>query len=227
MSGCKGQVRSAWDWLQIAAVAFAFCLPQLLAHSQNAPISSGTKPAVPVSCASRVKAAREAGLQEGAAAAATSCDANVKDAKQTSFSTGFDLGLGAATKNLGDAGGKIPITLSIEDIPGKDAYQLAAAELISTYFSQHFVISQNADLIVYITGAGSESDRTISFEISIRFYTSLPVKTGDKSAVVPGVFTICDGGAILTNYSAEKRTQAVKEKLYTLLSKADGALFKP
>ena len=120
---------------------------------------------------------------------------------------------------------KIPLQILIEDIPGEDSYRLAAAELITTYFSQHYVVSQDANLILYISGASSQDQRTFSFVVTMEISTSLPAKIGDQRKMIKGIFNLSQDGGVLTNYTPEHRTQSLKESMFAVLSKGDAKLF--
>jgi hypothetical protein len=84
------------------------------------------------------------------------CDDKAKAANRAGFYEGVTKGRrderDAEAKDLLAQGGKIPIQIMVEDIPGRDSSQLAAAEVLTAYFSRHYVVSDNARLVIYVSG---------------------------------------------------------------------------
>jgi predicted deacylase len=211
------------------ACRIAVLLPALLFCSPSEPQSttnSAVKPQSTSVCAAKVKASYGTGYSEGFNAANGTCDKQVKDAQSKSFVDGLNQGVDLIRTDLHPQDDKkIPLQILIEDIPGEDSYRLAAAELITTYFSQHYVVSQDANLILYISGASSQDQRTFSFVVTMEISTSLPAKIGDQRKMIKGIFNLSQDGGVLTNYTPEHRTQSLKESMFAVLSKGDAKLF--
>ncbi|MFZ0392977.1 MAG: hypothetical protein WAL73_03955, partial [Terracidiphilus sp.] len=186
--------------------------------------AQATKPAAPSartpSCAVRMKAAGNAGYKAG-------FDDGSKDGKaacEKDLLQAFDAGILSNDTDLKTAGGKTPIMILVEDIPQADAYRLAAAELITTFFPQHFVIAESAPLMLYVSGT-NEISGTVSYDVSLQFYATVGVKSGGAAIPVTGTLVIENGGGMMANYSSEERARAVKEKMYSVLTKGDSELF--
>ena len=175
-------------------------------------------------CGDKVKAARTAGYKEGFGVADASCQSSAKDAQSVSFLAGFDSGQSLYTKDLGNIDEKIPIHILVEDIPGAEAYQLAAAELISTYFSRRYTLTSDSALSLYITGSKSGDDKVFSYRVSMQVSLSVPVRTGKKWLLATGHLVLSDRDGYLVNYSQLEKTQAIKEALFTILTEGDSSL---
>lgn len=123
---------------------------------------------------------------------------------------------------------KIPIQILIEDVDGADSFRLSTAELLTTYFSQHFTVSPDARLCLYVSGSpGGDTQHVFSYHVSMRFSTGLPVKIGDKYSAAMGHFEISDRSGFIRNYSAQERNQSIKETIYSVLTEGDKELFPP
>lgn len=178
------------------------------------------------SCESRIKAARSNGVTEGAAEATAACTSLTETAKAEGYSEGWAALNNVLVRDLGKTDGKIPIKLLIEEIPGADSYRLAAAELINTFYAQKYEIAPDATLILYVTGAGGGPDTsTFSYEVSLFFNGSVPIKSGEKMTLASGELVLAEKGGYLQNYPEDRRTQAVKEAIYSVLSEGDSKLF--
>jgi len=192
--------------------------------------AQGTKPApsnTPVpSCVSRVKAAQttgyKAGFDDGTKEAQIQCakEASVPKWSQESY----EAGTHANDTDLKASAGKIPIQILIEKIPNADEYRLAAVEVITTYFSQHYSIVGISNLTLYIGGT-NEMHGVVSYTIVLQIYTSSGVKIGERTVPVSGFLNLEEDGGTMMNYSPEERTKVIKAKIYSILSKGDAVLF--
>jgi hypothetical protein len=192
------------------------------------PKTSSPSTLTPSACAAKVKAAREAGYEDGVKFSDGACSTKVKAAQTASFSGGFVAGSNLYSVDLGASDGKIPIQILIEDIDGADAFRLSAAELLTTYFSQHYTVSPDARLLLYVSGTpGADTHQVFSYRVSMRLSTGLQVKIGDKNTIVMGHFEISDRSGFLQNYSAQERSQHIKEAIYSVLTEGDKELFAP
>jgi hypothetical protein len=186
---------------------------------------ASTTPAVP-SCTMRVKAAQSAGYKagydEGTKEAKAQCE---KDAAAPKWSPeSYDIGSHINDTDLKATGGKIPIQIVVEKIPNADEYRLAAAEVITTYFPQHYVIEGGSSLIIYISGT-DEIGGTVSYDIALEVFVRSGVKIGERTVPVSGTLSLDDGGGVMMNYSPEERAKLIKAKVYSILSKGDALLF--
>lgn len=159
---------------------------------------------------------------------AESCDERVRTANRAGFYEGVTVGRRnekeAEAKDLGMEGGRIPIQILVEDIPGEDAYQLAAAETITTYFSRHYVIAQDARLVLDVSGTNA-IDGVVEYEVSLQSNFAVNVPTGEKMNSVFGTFVLSTKAGTMRISSAGDRTQTVKAAIYSVLSKGDAKLF--
>jgi hypothetical protein len=181
-------------------------------------------PTVP-SCAVKVKTAQsagyKAGFDDGAKKAKAQC---AQDASAPKWSPeSFDAGYHANDTDLKAVEGKIPIAIIVEDIPDADAYRFAAAEVITTYFSQHYLISAQGVLIVYINA--TTLDRAASYHVDLQTYVASAMKIGERTVPVHGGLVLEERGGVLLNYSGTDRTKTVKEAVFAILSKGDALLF--
>jgi hypothetical protein len=191
------------------------------------PKTSSPNTVTPSACAARVKAAHDAGYADGVKFSDDACSTKVKDAQSKSFADNFIIGYNAASIALNVKDGKIPIQLVIEDIDGADSYRLSAAELITTYFSQHYTVSPDSNLFLYVSGTGGGTGRAFSWEVSMRIYARPQVKIGDNYTVVAGNLELSSKGGYFLNYSSSERNQGIKEAIYSVLTEGDAKLFPP
>jgi len=187
------------------------------------PGSSAT--AVP-SCDARVKAARIEGHKVGYDVGVKEANAaRAKDASTPKWSQeSYDAGTHANDTDLKSIGGKIPIQILVEEIPNADDYRLAAAEVVTTYFPQHYVISNNSFLMIYISGT-DQIQGAVSYSVSLEVYVGSGLKIGERTVQTTGFLNLGDGGGVMVNYSPEERSKAIKAKVYSILSKGDALLF--
>lgn len=192
------------------------------------PKTSSPNTLTPSACAARVKSAHDAGYADGFKSSNDECSTRVKDAQNTFFSSGFTLGTNIYSVDLGAKDGRTPIQILIEEVDGADSFRLSTAELLTTYFSQHFTVSPDARLYLYVSGSpGADSNHVFSYSVSMRLSTGLPVKIGDKNSLVMGHFDISNRGGFFRNYSAQERNQSIKEAIYSVLTEGDAKLFPP
>ena len=77
--------------------------------------------------------------------------------------------------------------------------------------------------MLYVSGT-NEISGTVSYDVSLQFYATVGVKSGGAAIPVTGTLVIENGGDVV-NYSSEERARAVKEKMYSVLTKGDSELF--
>jgi hypothetical protein len=152
------------------------------------------------------------------------CSAAVESAKneagEASFTGAWTFATSLMATKISDSE-KPPfkIKLVVEDIEGSDSYQLAAAELVKQYFSDILIIDPTGDLTLYVGGTKRDlAGRVQHFDIRIEASVVHTFTVGNKSVRMPGYFVFTDDGMVLTNYNQTEKTQAVREKLYKLLS---------
>ena len=179
------------------------------------------------SCAVRVKTAHDAGYSQAVKELESACSDRIKNVKDANFGDGFRAAYTGSSVDLHATSGKIPVYILTEDIPGEDAYRLAAAEVFNTYFVTHFVITNDKTVPVtlYIYGAGNEDSATKSYEVSFSVFATVPVQIGSTFVPINGPLELSSRGGYLTNYSQDERTQRVKEAIYAVISEADAALY--
>ena len=226
MSGSSGSESESNEFfLRLVVICiFAFCPYCRAAQTAAKPASSPANRATVPSCSDRTKAAHADGYKEGASDASASCDSKLAESKSQSFLAGFQAGESLGTKDLGNTDGKTPISILVEDVPGADSYRFAAAEVIATYFSNHYVIAPKSELVLYVSSSSGDNDHIISFKVELMFYAGLPVKTAGKNTQVPGVFAVSTRSGFLLNYSQEEKTKAIKENIFSVLTEGDASL---
>jgi hypothetical protein len=96
----------------------------------------------------------------------------------------------------------------VEEVPEADAYRLAAAELLTTYFSKHYVINPKVRLAIYIFGSQG-GKRTVSYHVPMGYSTIVYTRIGIDRVPVYGSFSISDAAGFMTNYSDIEKTQLV------------------
>ena len=224
---------SSWSeskFSEFSLILFAICVCVLspdcfAAQTVEKPASTPSNRATSPSCSDRTKAAHADGYKEGVGDASASCDSKLAESKSQSFLAGFQAGESLGTKDLGSTDGKTPISIVVEDVPGADSYRFAAAEVITTYFLKHYVIVPKSELVLYISSSNNDSDHVISFQVQLMFYAGVPVKTAGKNTQVSGFFVVSTRGGFLLNYSQERKTQAIKEDIFSVLTEGDSSLY--
>jgi hypothetical protein len=204
----------------LAFLCFLATLSSYCVSQQPNSTIAGSNPPAASACGAKVKAAHQQGFDEGVKSANDSCTTKITDG----FLKGAELSEKRFIAELGNEDGKIPISLLVEDIPQGDAYRLAAAELLTTYFSKHYVISPTAELMIYISGSQG-SQQTVSYEVSMRFSTIVLTQVGTEHVPVYGVLSLSDAAGFMVNYSEAEKTQVVKQALYKVMTEGDAALF--
>lgn len=197
-----------------------------LAQGTSPSASTQVAPAIP-SCSARIQSAHSAGYKDGFNAGVKSGGSpSPSDACSSKFLEGFNDGVAVATTDLKPIEGKVPLQILVEDIPGADSYRFAAAEVINTYFAQHFVIRADAPLYLHISGT-DDIGGAVEYEVSLKISTAINIKHDTAVGFVLGHFVLANQGGVLLHYSQEQKTQAVKEKIYAVLSKGDASIYPP
>jgi hypothetical protein len=180
---------------------------------------------LPISCSAPVQQASPGSVR---AEPTESCDDKAKAANRAGVTEGVAQGRRdereAEAKDLLAQGGKIPIQIMVEDIPGRDSYQLAAAEVLKTYFSNHYIVADNARLVIYVSGT-PPIDGVLSYDVALQADFDVNVTNGDKLSSVHGQFVLSGQGGTLRVSSESDRTQVVKAAIYSVLSKGDALLY--
>jgi hypothetical protein len=220
-----GYVWRGQDQLIVSLFAL-LSMPTLAQQGTKPAPPSSTAPIVP-SCAAKVKAAHSAGFKDGFdAGSKVAPNQCAPDTSESKYLEGTRTAIDTLSTDLKSIDGKTPMRIVVEDIPGADSYRLAAAEVINTYFARHFVVSAEAPLYLHIGGTDGIGG-AVAYSVSLKVGAAIPLKRDNTASAAWGTVVFADEGGVWLNYSEDKRTQAMKETIYSVLSRGDGALFPP
>jgi hypothetical protein len=153
------------------------------------------------------------------------CAEAVSKAQTEAYSTAFNFSAAFyETKIAVGKDQKLKIRILIEDnLENTDAFRFAAAEVIRTQFGEKFEIDPAAQIILYITGTkplpvGTKNAQMLNVQVVSFIQHSF--NSGDKSHMITGEFEFTSpAGGMLSAYSAEEKTQEIREDTYSVLSK--------
>jgi hypothetical protein len=116
---------------------------------------------------------------------------------------------------LAENAGKLKIQILTEDVA--DRFRLAAGEVIRGQFSDSLLVAPEADLMLYITGTEPRANAQ-AIKVSVQAIIRHPFIAGNKPRILGGKLVLAEKGDVLWNYTAEQTAQAVRERIYVVIS---------
>jgi hypothetical protein len=114
---------------------------------------------------------------------------------------------------------KIAIKILVEDIGDtKEAFTLAAAEVLNQLYPGKFEVTSKADLVFYISGSEGKATETQSYKLAIYQLVRQPVLRGEKLGSYFGHFVFIEDGGWFRG-SIAYRTQIFKQDAYAAVGK--------
>lgn len=148
------------------------------------------------------------------------CSGPVNSAVASVFNSTWDAASALAATAVSDSA-KPPYKLSVvvENIDGSDSFRFAAAEVVRQYFSDFLTIDPQGAFILYIAGTDKLGVSGAQYiDVRVVTFSNHSLIAGETIVPLRGQFIIAYAGKAMTGYSAEERTQIVRELLYKVLS---------